>query len=195
MTTTTTIERPILFSGPMIRAILDGLKTQTRRVILHRHAFKTHHEKCLNSEVEEARRAPLMLPQKDYKEAVAYLETHCPYGKPGDHLWVRETWKEGMTIAFHYRATASEELKKVARWRPSIFMPRAACRIKLEIEKISVERLKDITWNEARREGMEEVGPHAVRDFRVLWDSLNKKRGFGWEKNPWVWVLEFRRIK
>ena len=202
MNLTETKERPILFSGPMVRAILEGRKTQTRRV-------------C----------KPLTFGWPQY-EAVdgelmyddnPWVKRDSPYGRPGDRLWVRETCviREG---SYMQRKTLDELLVKgpppstvyyVATDRiylgekktPSIFMPRWASRIMLGVTSVRVERLQDISEDDAKAEGVEAVSVADVprqaawsnrQDFSRLWDSINKKRGFGWDKNPWVWVVEFK---
>lgn len=148
-------ERPILFSGEMVRAILDGRKTQTRRIVK---------------------------PQFEEKPS-DNLMWHCPYGKPGDRLWVRETFKEhqGRSDFAYYRADSSaydftkkekhqfEDNEGISFWRPSIHMPRWASRITLEITNVRVERMQD-------------------GGDREFWGEEK------WKQNPWVWVIEFRRI-
>jgi hypothetical protein len=135
------------------------------------------------------------------------MTSECPYGAPGDQLWVRETWwwdetKEDLSIV-QYRA--SGEMPKYMRgdgekWRPPIHMPRWASRITLEIVSVRVERVQEITELDAGWEGFPSCSvtsdwtEKARPWFRTLWDSINAKRGFGWEKNPFVWVLEFKRI-
>ncbi len=164
-------ERPIMFTGPMVRAILDGRKTQTRRVI--RPQPRWVGDPGIPFRTEDA----------DPKGII-----QCPYGKPGDQLWVRETWapNEGDVLAgkAFYRA---DNNTIVERWRPSIHMPRWASRITLEITKVRVERLQDISEEDAKAEGS------AYRtEFRDIWRSIY---GDGsWAHNPWVWVIEFRRI-
>ncbi len=205
---TSVLYRPILFSGPMVRAILEGRKTQTRRVI------KPKWSRCLDLD-DEADRA----------KAVA----QCPYGAPGGRLWVRETWAASldsdgdMQEPIIYRATYDDSLygPLVARfdvrateiwdvvgntgWRPSIHMPRAYSRITLEITGVRVERVQDITVKDAEREGCDQPDwpryykGDAVFDAREaflhLWDSINGPRGYSFESNPWVWVVEFRGIE
>ncbi|KVP76877.1 hypothetical protein WJ94_15800 [Burkholderia ubonensis] len=203
-------ERPILFSGPMVRAILDGRKTQTRRVLnKHMVAFID-----------------------TYEFDIRHLIPQCPYGRVGDHLWVRELY-----VAFGRWETRFSEKKGRDEWhfvdmtldtgreyrfdgalpnsarggvtptwwkRPSIFMPRAAARTLLEVTGVRVERLQAITWQDAIAEGIHDprraarrVDPveGTVAQFRHLWDNLNAERGHGWAANPWVWVIEFRRIE
>jgi hypothetical protein len=124
----------------------------------------------------------------------------CPYGRPGDRLWVRETWSqlypyESRRVAYRADRETVVAPGVLPWWRPSIHMPRWASRLTLEITKVRVERLKEITVKDIAAEGIQEgVGVFAYEDFRKLWDSLNAKRGFGWDANPWVWVVEFRLV-
>ena len=168
-------ERPVLFSGEMVRAILEGRKTQTRRVIKPQPlwvgdpnvAFKTH--------------------SANPKGII-----NCPYGQPGDRLWVRETFAGTKNTGFAYRATDTAYGHK---WRPSIFMPHWASRINLEVVSVRVERVQDISIEDAYDEGMEWGDQGCgVLEFKNLWDSINLKRGYGWDANPWVWVIEFKRL-
>lgn len=219
-------ERPILFSGPMVRAILEGRKTVTRRPIkpsmrgfdvsfeLHQQEdgswqpMHTFDESCMDDQGTEH---PIV----------------CPYGQPGDRLWVREAFNRtnpgGTEGVYYYRADG--ELPKcigggkftgVESWKPSIHMPRAACRILLEITDVRVERLQDISEEQALAEGIVGVpfrpddgfpictgymvGPDdgksvlettAAKAFAKLWQST----GGDWDANPWVWVVEFRRVQ
>lgn len=190
-------ERPILFSGPMVRAILEGRKTQTRRVVRVRKP--TDH---------------LVL-------AGPYAASLCPYGQPGDRLWVRETWAWPGEEEVLYRASHQHIQDKWRTdpnypqfvWRPSIFMRRSQSRITLEVTSIRVERLQDISEGDAKAEGVrpseapftygwenygdqerrgEQVSYHATarESFESLWDSINGDRA-NWESNPWVWVVSF----
>jgi hypothetical protein len=180
-------ERSILFSGPMVRAILAGTKTQTRRGV-----------KRLDV------RAGMPQPEND-----SLLSLCSPYGQPGDRLWVRETWAwfgcERLPCEVLYRADGHTKLYDgYGRWRPSIHMPRWASRILLEITDVRVERLCDISEADARAEGIkvDECG-HAIREedhvawggarsaFADLWASINGPDS--WAANPWVWVISFRR--
>lgn len=203
-------ERPILFSGPMVRAILEGCKTQTRRVIKSAQA-------CDNGPwADFAYSAQDGLPifwwksmpkfdQRDYRWG-----QECPYGAPGDRLWVRETWRpcqvpqhNDPSLCIEYRASGyckSGHLATLNRtnWRPSIFMPRWASRITLEVVSVRVERAGDISVADCAAEGMK-LKPgyeteHLKTDFRNLWNEINAKRGYSWESNPWVWVVEFKRV-
>lgn len=200
MTTAAVVrERPILFSGPMVRAILAGSKTQTRRVAMHT--------------VCGVRLARLAF---DPAPELAI----CPYGKSGDRLWVRETfsrcgcpncwntWPAKPKRPGHfpaYRATAESGLTDLV-WTPSIFMPRWASRLSVEITEVRVERLQDISNDDCRAEGISdgaafEYSLNDVNDYprrqayRALWDNLNAGRGYGWDVNPWVWVVSFARAE
>ena len=135
----------------------------------------------------------------------------CPYGVIGDRLWVRETWAQIPEMRpsgyftdpkwigrnYWYRADGDKPTWG-GNWRPSIFMRREACRIILEITDIRAERLQEMTEEDAIREGAQCAGfPASLTNlgaFAGLWNSLNAKRGFGWNENPWVWRIEFRRI-
>lgn len=189
-------EIPILFSGEMVRAILDGRKTQTRRVI--KLSNRSRHDE-----------PPI------YDSAIGWRfkggpNLQCPYGHPGDRLWVRETWgvlHQGsfgrIKDAYVYRATddgAVERRYRDFKWRPSIHMPRGISRITLEITGVRVQRVQEISVEDCIAEGLvtyarEHDAKCDLQDqFIALWDSINSARGFGWEENPWVWVIEFKRI-
>jgi hypothetical protein len=212
-------ERPILFSGPMVRALLDGSKTQTRRAVKPqppaeaKDVFTFHHPD----------------PRTHFYgfdgEALMDWAQPCPYGETGNRLYVRETWQhsnhpcgpyEDDCIVF-YRADYLDDplgpdLERSAdgirrQWRPSIHMPRPASRITLEVTGVRVERLQDISDRDCIAEGIGlnpsaegipmtapegETMPRAA--YRALWDSL-AARGADWQANPWVWVVEFKRVK
>ncbi len=180
-------ERPILFNGEMINALGNG-KTQTRRVIKPQ------------------------LPEEPTKYAgkrwgvidgdFYYCGVKCPYGQVGDVLWVRETWMpqdEGIC----YRADGEKPSWVEDKWKPSIHMPRKLARIFLEIISTHAERVQDITEEDAKAEGakamhLDDLGQTwktHKRGFQSLWDSINEKRGFGWDKNPWVWVVTFKKVR
>ncbi|EKS9798268.1 MULTISPECIES: hypothetical protein [Burkholderia] len=230
-------ERPILFSGPMVRAILEGRKTQTRRVAIPKRSYVDfigggpkdgpdwNDPACWGFEDPNtgfwwALRGDEQCNQLPY-----------PHGNPGDRLWVRETWKPRTShscsldtcdcsdIWVDYQAAgdgvyfAEREIDEEwtmpdaaikGRWVPSIHMPRWASRITLEITAVRAERLQSISWEDAIAEGIRDprraarrVDPveGCVAQFRQLWDGLNAARGHGWDANPWVWVVEFRRIE
>ena len=185
-------EVPIPFSGPMVRAILDGTKTQTRRVIKPQPILSAENEKV----VSEAWRA-------------GFISVKCPYGHVGDRLWVKEAlissaYDDGEPCV-KYEADGHIHDDAVWVWKrkylPSMFMPRGLSRITLEITDVRVERLQSISANDCRAEGHpvdagrsldQAVHDDAALDwYRDLWDSLNAERGFGWDVNPWVWVISF----
>jgi hypothetical protein len=205
-------ERPILFSGAMVRAILENRKTQTRRVLKQ----------------PNRRDGVKLVPELLQKIGVGHAS---PYGVPGDRLWVRETWQVNTPPSgYIYRADCLdyENGDEGCRWRPSIFMPRKASRILLDVANVRVERVQDITAADCIAEGVQypvssegcpkgQVRPlinisakhsplkYLPREYThndllrahyaALWDSINAARGFAWERNPWVWVVEFRRIE
>lgn len=218
--------RPIIFNSEMVKAVLDGRKTQTRRVMKPQppegadlfHFIKDE-EWAKKREIDNSWSYFMpgngdMWPCNDEDKVI------CPYGKPGDRLWVRESWHCQQTIshtcnaAIHYKADDTWEWKNYLipraipklsqKYKASIHMPRWASRIKLEITDVRVERVQDISEEDARKEGwMKNVfGPgNFYRAFESLWDGekyggLNMaKKGFGWDKNPWVWVIEFKKME
>lgn len=232
-------ERPILFSGPMVRAILEGRKTQTRRVV-----------KCDLYDIErlatpgewnDGRAHPKMIPYENWGEKRGcglFVSTTgtifampCPFGKPGDRLWVREAWETcaiydsyspsqiDSGAALLWIADNSKRINGPENWgkiRPSIFMPQWASRITLEITGIRVERLQDITEEDAIAEGVghgfqmnagwpdyqhinksgicELTQDTAWASFSTLWDSIKGKK-HPWASNPWVWVINFKDVR
>ena len=217
-------ERPILFSAPMVRAILSGAKTQTRRVV-----------KWPVLGPSDGRKRRVFTEQRIEAEHVSLLGA-CPY--KGPRLWVGETWSVGnwnppgrTDIAISYHADGHAEWLgqrcpltttqidefaqrygrpswKSSPWKPSIHMPRWASRITLEVTGVRVERVQDISEEDAKAEGVESIGitfrkgePGVVpslggpkRDgFRILWSDIN---GAGsWDANPWCWVINFQRVE
>ncbi len=178
--------KPIFFNSEMVRAIFEG-KTQTRRVI--KPQPKWVQDGVMN-----------------WKGKVGLLHTHkLPY-RPGQILWVRETWQHnpcrGSGWPYDYKATPEHNSYEHDTWRPSIHMPREAARLFLLVKAVRVERLQEILCGDMRREGC--IHPTVKggqyqqwqRDYWIpLWDSLNAKRGYGWDTNPWVWVVEFERTE
>ncbi|WP_095184978.1 hypothetical protein [Pseudomonas sp. Irchel 3H9] len=206
-------ERPILFSAPMVRAILEGRKTVTRREVKKKAALD-----CLAAGFEPA-----------FLELPGNADL-CPYGQTGDRLWVRETWycdhfevmrgpylkpndldigealDDGTLVYAADGLTPYEADQPI--WKPSIHMPRWASRILLEITDLRVERLQDISEEQAKAEGVRLYPDHAElgdwwhvegietysadprKSFELLWSSV----GGNWEANPWVWVVEFKQV-
>lgn len=204
-------ERPILFSGPMVRAILEGRKTQTRQVVKLRDPSGTYSAFGDDGWPESA------------DKAGEWYRDPCPYGVPGDRLYVRENlrWERGASDVIHgvemhdpatllYEADDSPVLGGDGgeyeafgrRCRrdvvPSIHMPRWASRITLEVTGIRVERVQAISEADAVAEGCGiDVGlddPYAARkEFTNVWDAINGRES--WNANPWVWVVEFKRVE
>lgn len=181
-------ERPILFSGPMVRAILEGRKTQTRRIWKPR---KNWQDEC-----EDGYSMPHFVDGDG-----EFHDQPCPYGQPGDRLWVRETWRvaDGGTKYYEYAADRSVLREAVdeaccLKWKPSIHMKRAASRITLEVVAVRVERLQEITPGDAVAEGIGHSDVDAaVVSYSSLWDRINGRGS--WDANPWVWVVEFRKVE
>lgn len=200
-------ERPILFSGAMVRAIFANEKTQTRRT-------RGLESINLTPNAYTLRDQGVSLDGRwvaHFKCADVICIARCPYGQAGDQLWVRETWMswpntagaelrgEGGDGAI-YRATWDKSYAG-HQWRTSIHMPRRSSRITLEIADVRVERAQDISEDDARAEGVQlpantvTMYGSIYRDrFASLWDTINSERGCTWETNPWVWVLVFRRV-
>ncbi|WP_085715674.1 hypothetical protein [Pseudomonas sp. B28(2017)] len=217
-------ERPILFSAPMVRAILAGHKTVTRRPVRHQPDVS----------VTDA------IPRRNFPHGPATIDWYwrpkhghlngapsagwdfkCPYGQPGDRLWVREAWaadaqvdaisprelSQGEPILYPADGTVRQtgcSMLKSGRTRPSIHMPRWVSRILLEITDVRVERLQDISLAQVRKEGCEvrefwlfgsdaeERQKIGARVFGNLWASINGEES--WRSNPWAWVIEFKRV-
>lgn len=183
-------QHPIIFSTPMVRGILDGRKTQTRRIIKpqpYKNGDTWHYNKKSfgNSPPNEVCNSPIP-------------GLKCPYGQPGDLLWVRETWAPAMgEICFKadYSDKVLSEKRNKGLWKPSIHMPKAAARLWLKITDVRVERLHDISEKDAIAEGCTRTRKEdysAEWDFADLWESIYG--GESWEANPWVWVIVFDRI-
>lgn len=181
-------ERPILFSGPMVRAILDGRKTMTRRVVM-------------------VRRCGVLVPALRFDPAPDLAR--CPYGAPGDRLWLREGIRfvgaGPMGDLSEYEADGTLTKAEGWPWKrnrlPSMLMPRGFSRLTLEITDIRVERVQAISAEDCMAEGLtttlrEHDAVCDLRDqFRALWDTLNAARGAVWGANPWAWVITFRRVE
>ena len=214
-------ERPILFSGPMVRAILDGRKTQTRRVLKPQPPTATNDVRTFHHPDPRTHFWAF-----DGASLLDWVQP-CPYGEVGDRLYVRETWQNSNhplgpyepDCSVFYRADYLDdplgpdlELSRDGirrQWRPSIHMPRAASRITLAVVSVRVERLQQISESDSIAEGIylfpgEGGGYKASRGdqeydasigaYRHLWDEINGERGYGWDVNPWVWVVEFKPI-
>lgn len=185
-------ERGMIFNGEMVRAILDGRKTQTRRPLKWKQTRFTE-----IGEREDGSRWPW---SEDAEHACDFWHP-CPFGAVGDRIWVRETWarynidQDSHDMA--YRATPPADWPEEGRWRPSIHMPRWASRLMLEITGVRVERLQAITLGDICKEigcGLYDFRP-ATYGFQVwedLWKSIYGEEN--WQANPWVWVIEFKVV-
>ena len=209
-------EHPILFSSEMVNSILSGQKTQTRRIV----------KGDLSISGNTARYSSPNRRSHTWTDLPYYLST-CPYGIPGDHLWVRETWRaveldngndgilykadnhfksiENSQAAADLWCDAYADRKYGNKWRPSIFMPRWASRIALAVTDVQVERLQEISEEDAIAEGLQKevisvgyqndsVTLRARPKFVYLWDKINSDRGYSFESNPWVWVISFKVV-
>ncbi|MES0224563.1 hypothetical protein [Citrobacter freundii] len=208
-------ERGIIFNGEMVRAILDGRKTQTRRIMkMQPQPSKSRpgdfwfSSKKLESMVHVSDLVPGNSPISDCH--LFFQEHCCPFGTVGDRIWVRETWAEagaGAPDLKLYRANYPEHVPThyenvppadEIRWTPSIHMPRCASRLTLEITGVRVERLASISDDDAGKEGYP-ANPEPYGGgmdkwlwFRQLWDSIYPDQSF--KHNPWVWVIEFKVV-
>jgi hypothetical protein len=216
-------EKPIIFSAPMVRAILEGRKTQTRRVIKPQPKAKSAFEGFWTSgNVPEVIGKYFWVFKNDMglRELDAAVK---PRHNAGNILWGRETWGWGIQLAVGivYKADKNASLTEGEKWKPSIRMPREIARLFLEVKGIRVERLYEITNKDAIREGVSATATkfggcqardkpdrngkfgcpkgcncfNARENFAGLWDSLNAKRGYSWYSNPWVWVIEFEKAE
>jgi len=199
-------EKPILFNTEMVKSIIAGNKTQTRRIA------KGH---FLNSEYE-----PTLWSYMDLKRGCScsggskmIINRFCPY-EIGQTLWVRETFTiqeyPSGSYSYIYKADELSGIQKTGmmlKWKSSIYMPRKAARIFLKITNIRIERIQDISEEDAKAEGTEQfkdfgevlIDEPIIYDYRnsfiIVWDSINKKRGYRWDLNPYVWVYDFEIIK
>ncbi|MFB4504341.1 hypothetical protein ACE3JA_19710 [Enterobacter hormaechei subsp. xiangfangensis] len=209
-------ERGMIFNGEMVRAILDGRKTQTRRIVSDRHLNLID----VGSQIGECYPLGCGI---DHQNSQSYYREHCPFGKPGDRIWVRETY-QGPLFDYEHMESYLEDSSKFEKpdfcfyradgkpapdfydaddnlhcgWRPSIHMPRWASRLTLEITGVRVERLSSVSEEDAGKEGYPaDPSPYGGRMdkwlwFRQLWDGIYPEQSF--KHNPWVWVIEFKVV-
>lgn len=223
-------ERPVLFSAPMVRAILEGRKTQTRRVVKNATAIEDiERMAACHPILGDAKHAGGMKIDREMVGCMCggeltetdIVRLWCPFGATGDRMWVKETWRPAwhpeMFCSVQYAADSSYRKPAIADetrghrfadmceqsgdhaepWHPSIHMWREFSRLTLEIEGVRVERLQEISEGDAKAEGCEPALPVSdkrwVCGYSRLWESINGKGS--WSVNPWVWVIEFKRIE
>lgn len=202
--------KPILFNTTMVRAILDGKKSCTRRIVKPQQLVGMLPDKCKNGVPEEFLKEKKFMfkPYCDMTD-IELINTayKAPY-QPGDILYVRETWKNAPNGYYYYEDWQRDDIADVTKWKPSIYMPKEAARIWLKVTDVRVERLQEITKLSVQKEGIE-VDPKECAGkfdfitelfllFRELWDSTIKKSDidrYGWDANPYVWVVEFERCE
>lgn len=208
--------KPILFNTEMVRAILDGRKTCTRRICKDANEYTVPDMEFYNA--DKRTYAVHNFADKKHTEQLSIAERTCPIC-PGDILYVRETWerfecwkcegdergncpKEPKKSVLYktcgcYMYRATDEIYGDAKWKPSIHMPKEAARIWLKVTNVRVERLQDMTDDDAEAEGCFDYTSTAL-GFPDVWDSTIKKSDldrYGWDANPWVWVIEFERCE
>ena len=204
--------KPILFNAEMVRVILDGRKTCTRRICKDANERTVPDMEFYNA--DRRTYAVHNFVDKEHMEQLSTAERTCPIC-PGDILYVRETWKKAPNGYYYYEDWQRNDIADITKWKPSIHMPKEAARIWLKVTNVRVERLQDIDedgavkegipWSECRNckapfgcdacagEGYDEIDA-----FAELWDSTIKKIDldfYGWNANPWVWVIEFERCE
>lgn len=198
----------------MVRSILDGRKSQTRRIVKYPKQYKLN--ELLEWEIKPHKDSPGLY-SFWYDTNYTLPAFKCPYGIPSDILWVRETFliEESINAQIHYeyKADYSKTMADDVCWKPSIFMPKEASRLKLKVTNIRVERLQDITEEDAIAEGIEKIEGKVIgypfgvsfnysngkgnystpkEAYMALWEKINGKDS--WKSNPWVWVIEFEKL-
>lgn len=191
--------KPILFNTEMVRAILDGRKTCTRRICKDANECTVPDMDFYNA--DRRTYAVHNFVDKEHTEQLSTAERTCPICT-GDILYVRETWKEAPKGYYYYEDWQKDDIADVTKWKPSIHMPKEAARIWLKVTDVRVERLQEITEVQAQAEGCNSgllTGACTARgQFEDLWNSTIKKSDidrYGWDANPWVWVIEFERCE
>ena len=205
--------KPILFNTEMVRAILDGRKTCTRRLVNPRQFMGMLLDGCKNATPDEFLKNKRMMfkPYCDMTDAELIMTAYKEPYQPGDILYVRETFYEDVDCILYkadnekltgYRNMRGEDI--VVKWRPSIQMPKEAARIWLKVTDVRVERLQEITIDGIRNEGISSMAVHAgdkeiaLKEWENLWNSTIKKSDldrYGWDANPYVFVIEFERCE
>ena len=204
--------KPILFNTEMVRAILDGRKTCTRRICKDANECTVPDMDFYNA--DKRTYAVHNFADKKHTEQLSIAERTCPVC-PGDILYVRETWKKAPNGYYYYEDWQRNDIADITKWKPSIHMPKEAARIWLKVMNVRVERLQEITDEQAKREGIQydecptgftwkqETDMHncyttQIGAMQALWNSTIKKSDldrYGWDASPWVWVIEFERCE
>ena len=195
--------KPILFnkqiSTEMVRAILDGRKSCTRRICKDANEYTVPDMEFYNA--DRRTYAVHNFADKEHTEQLSIAERTCPIC-PGDILYVRETWKKAPNGYYYYEDWQRNDIADITKWKPSIHMPKEAARIWLKVTDVRVERLQEITEVQAQAEGCNSgllTGACTARgQFEDLWNSTVKKSDldrYGWDASPWVWVIEFERCE
>lgn len=204
--------KPILFNTEMVRAILDGRKTCTRRICKDANECTVPDMDFYNA--DKRTYAVHNFADKKHTEQLSIAERTCPIC-PGDILYVRETWKKAPNGYYYYEDCQRNDIADITKWKPSIHMPKEAARIWLKVMNVRVERLQEITDEQAKREGIQydecptgftwkqETDMHncyttQIGAMQALWNSTIKKSDldrYGWDASPWVWVIEFERCE
>lgn len=208
--------KPILFnkqiSTEMVRAILDGRKSCTRRICKDANEYTVPDMEFYNA--DRRTYAVHNFADKEHTEQLSIAERTCPIC-PGDILYVRETWKKAPNGYYYYEDWQRNDIADITKWKPSIHMPKEAARIWLKVMNVRVERLQEITDEQAKREGIQydecptgftwkqETDMHncyttPIGAMQALWNSTIRKSDldrYGWDASPWVWVIEFERCE
>ena len=193
--------KPILFNTEMVRAILDGRKSCTRRICKDANEYTVPDMDFYNA--DRRTYAVHNFVDKEHTEQLSTAERTCPICT-GDILYVRETWKKAPNGYYYYEDWQRNDIADVTKWKPSIHMPKGAARIWLKVTDVRVERLQEITIDDIRNEGLSSMAVHAgdmeiaIEEWKNLWNSTIKKSDldrYGWDANPWVWVIEFERCE
>lgn len=194
--------KPILFNTEMVRAILDGRKTCTRRLIKPQPDKKHIYPLGFVTDSTEKKEVGCFgFAANEYGGSIQYVKPPYRYA-PGDILYVRETWKKAPNGYYYYEDWQRNDIADVTKWKPSIHMPKEAARIWLKVTDVRVERLQDITEAQAQAEGCNSgllTGACTARgQFEDLWNATIKKSDLcqhGWDANPYVWVISFERCE
>ena len=196
--------KPILFNTEMVRAIMDGRKSCTRRMVKPQPNEKhTYPLGFVTDSTEKKEVGCFGFAANEYGGSIQYVKPPYRYA-PGDILYVRETWKKAPNGYYYYEDWQRNDIADVTKWKPSIHMPKEAARIWLKVADVRVERSQEITIDGIRNEGISSMAVHAgdmeiaLKEWKNLWNSTIKKNrpdSYGWDANPWVWVIEFERCE